>query len=53
MASDFRQEFLALRDKYGLSIADVVGFFPEEEGIGYLQQLIAAAESPNRRSKKR
>lgn len=47
-----RKEFLALRDRYGLSIADVVSFFPEEEGIGYLQQLIAALESPSRRSKK-
>ncbi|MBP1475424.1 hypothetical protein J7I44_14010 [Frateuria sp. MAH-13] len=35
-------EFLALRKRYGLTVADVVTFFPEEEGIAYLQQLIAA-----------
>ena len=37
-----REEFLALRKRYGLTVADVVTFFPEEEGIAYLQQLIAA-----------
>lgn len=40
-----RREFLALRDHYGLSVADVVAFFPEEEGVAYLQGLIAAAEA--------
>lgn len=40
-----RREFLALRDHYRLSVADVVAFFPEEEGIAYLQGLIAAAEA--------
>ncbi|AIF47952.1 hypothetical protein [Dyella japonica] len=40
-----RREFLALRERYKLSVADVVAFFPEEEGIVYLQGLIAAAES--------
>jgi hypothetical protein len=47
-----REEFLALRDRYQLSVADVVAFFPEEEGIAYLQDLIAAAQAkPRRRSK--
>ena len=37
-----KEEFLALRKRYGLTVADVVTFFPEEEGIAYLQQLIAS-----------
>lgn len=37
-----RQEFLTLRKRYGLTVEDLVAFFPEEEGITYLQQLIAA-----------
>jgi hypothetical protein len=37
-----KEEFLALRKRYGLTVADVVTFFPEEEGIAYLQQLTAA-----------
>jgi len=37
-----KEEFLALRKRYSLTVADVVTFFPEEEGIAYLQQLIAA-----------
>jgi hypothetical protein len=44
-----RGEFLALRERYKLSVADVVAFFPEEEGIAYLQSLIAAAESAPRK----
>lgn len=40
-----RREFLALRDRYRLSVADVIAFFPEEEGVAYLQGLIAAAEA--------
>lgn len=44
-----RREFLALRERYHLSVADVVAFFPEEEGIAYLQGLIAAAESAPRK----
>jgi len=47
-----REEFLALRKRHGLSVADVVAFFPEEEGIAYLQELIVAAQAkPRRRSK--
>jgi hypothetical protein len=37
-----KEEFLALKRRYGLTVADVVTFFPEEEGIAYLQHLIAA-----------
>lgn len=40
-----RREFMALRDRYQLSVADVIAFFPEEEGVAYLQGLIAAAEA--------
>lgn len=48
-----KAEFLALRDRYQLSVADVVAFFPEEEGIVYLQSLIAAsAAKPTRRRAK-
>lgn len=48
-----REEFLALRERHGLSVADVVAFFPEEEGIAYLQQLLAAAEQKPRRTRKK
>ena len=34
-------EFMNRRERYGLTVADVVAFFPEEEGIAYLQALIA------------
>lgn len=44
-----RREFLALRERYQLSVADVVAFFPEEEGIAYLQGLIAASKSAPRK----
>jgi hypothetical protein len=40
-----KAEFLALQQRYKLSVADVVAFFPEEEGIQYLQQLIVASET--------
>jgi len=47
-----RAEFMALRQRYGLTVADVVAFFPEEEGIAYLQGLIAEKEAkPKRRAK--
>jgi hypothetical protein len=45
-----KAEFMVLRDRYGLTIADVVAFFPEEEGIGYLQTLIAAKEDTTKSS---
>lgn len=44
-----REEFLALRERHGWSVADVVAFFPEEEGIAYLQELIAATQARPRR----
>lgn len=47
-----REEFLALRARHQLSVADVVAFFPEEEGIAYLQQLLAAAQARPRRRRK-
>jgi hypothetical protein len=49
-----KADFLALRKRYGLSVADVVTFFPEEEGIAYLQELIAVGErKPVRRKTSR
>jgi len=47
-----RDEFLALRERHQLSVADVVAFFPEEEGIAYLQQLLMASETKPRRRRK-
>lgn len=50
-----KSEFLAIQQRYGLSVADVVAFFPEEDGIQYLQQLIAASETgtkPRKSTKK-
>ena len=47
-----RADFLALRARHDLTVADVVAFFPEEEGITYLQQLLAAAEQKPRRRRK-
>lgn len=44
-----REEFLALQERHNLSVADVVAFFPEEEGIAYLQKLIATAQAKPRR----
>jgi hypothetical protein len=45
---------LTLRERYGLTVADVVAFFPEEEGVAYLQALIAVKEAkPKRRYKNR
>jgi hypothetical protein len=46
-----REEFLALRQKHGLSVADVVAFFPEEEGVAYLQALLAVPQPRRRRRK--
>lgn len=48
-----KAEFTALRERYGLNVADVIAFFPEEEGVAYLQELIAASEGgPVRRSRR-
>lgn len=47
-----REEFLALRKRHRLTVADVVAFFPEEEGIAYLQTLIADAQAKPRRTRK-
>ena len=46
-----REEFLALRQRHELTVDEVVSFFPEEEGIGYLQQLIVAHGKPRRTRK--
>ncbi|MEO8997953.1 MAG: 2-hydroxyacyl-CoA dehydratase [Rhodanobacter sp.] len=47
-----KADFLFIRKRYGLTVADVVAFFPEEEGIAYLQQLIVANEAKPRRGRK-
>lgn len=47
-----RAEFEALRLRHGLTVADVVAWFPKEEGIAYLQALIAASEPKPRRRRK-
>lgn len=47
-----REEFLALRKRHNLTVADVVAFFPEEEGIAYLEQLIVATQAKPRRTRK-
>lgn len=47
-----REEFLGLRKRHGLTVADVVAFFPEEEGIAYLEELIVAAQAKPRRKRK-
>jgi hypothetical protein len=50
--AQIRGEFLAFRDRYELTVADVVAFFPPEEGIAYLEQLIAASQNKPRRGRK-
>ncbi|MCW8806558.1 MAG: 2-hydroxyacyl-CoA dehydratase [Rhodanobacter sp.] len=47
-----RADFLSIRKRYGLTVADVVAFFPEQEGIAYLQRLIAASEAKPTRKRK-
>ncbi|HVI56174.1 MAG TPA: 2-hydroxyacyl-CoA dehydratase [Luteibacter sp.] len=47
--AEARAAFDALRVGYGLSVADVVAWFPPEEGIAYLQSLIASAEPKPRK----
>lgn len=46
-----REAFEKLRVSYNLSVADVIAWFPEEEGIAYLQGLLAQP-APKRRRKK-
>ncbi|GAA0685069.1 hypothetical protein FHW84_000891 [Dyella sp. SG562] len=47
-----REEFLELRKRYDLSVADVVAFFPEPDGVGYIQGLIAARDAKPKRGRK-
>lgn len=44
-----RTEFLDLQRRYDLSVADVIGFFPADEGIEYLRQLIDTPVPKRRR----
>lgn len=46
-----KAEFEALRVRYQLSVADVVAWFPPEEGIAYLQGLIASSEPKPRKTR--
>lgn len=47
-----KEEFLALRKRYRLTVAHVIAFFPEEEGIAFLQGLITEEEGkPKRRAR--
>ena len=45
-------EFLDLRQRFSLTVADVVAFFPPEEGVAYLESLIAAQQNKPRRGRK-
>lgn len=47
-----REEFDALRERYQLTLADAVAFFPEEEGIEYLRGLIDTAQNKPKRGRK-
>lgn len=49
--AEARLAFEALRLQYDLHVADVVAWFPEEEGVAYLQSLLATPV-PKRRRKK-
>ncbi|WP_297927398.1 2-hydroxyacyl-CoA dehydratase [Metallibacterium sp.] len=44
-----KSEFLALRQRFSFSVADVIAFFPPEEGIEFLRQIIANSEVKARR----
>jgi len=48
-----KEEFETIRKRYELNVGEVVAFFPEEEGIAYLQQLLAAAEAKPKRTRKK
>lgn len=47
-----KAEFEALRIRHNLTVADVVAWFPPEQGVAYLQALIAANEPKPRRRRK-
>lgn len=51
--AEARAAFEAVRIRYELTVADVVSWFPEEEGIAYLQALIASAEPKPRKPRKK
>jgi hypothetical protein len=38
--AEAKKEFLELRKRHKLTVADVVAFFPEEEGIAYILSLM-------------
>lgn len=44
-----KAEFMTLKRRYGLSVGDVITFFPEEEGIAYLAGLMAIPVKPAKR----
>jgi len=47
-----KAEFLTLKRRYGLHVADVISFFPEEEGVAYLEELMSAPKPKQRAAKK-
>ncbi len=47
-----KAEFLALKERHNLTVADVVGFFPEDEGIAYIMGLLSAREEKAKGKKK-
>jgi hypothetical protein len=40
-----KAEFLALQEKYGLTVGEAVAFYSEEEGLAYLQNLIVEVQT--------
>lgn len=43
-----KAELMALCEKHKWGLADVVALFPEEEGIGYLKQMLNEPFKPKR-----
>ena len=43
-----KAEFLELRKRHNLTVADVVAFFPEEEGVEYIMGLLSARDGKAR-----
>jgi hypothetical protein len=46
-----KADFLTLKEKYSLTIAEAVSLFPEEDGVGYLRELLAASEEKPKRGR--
>lgn len=47
-----KADFLAIKEKYSLTVAEAVSLFPEEDGVGYLLELIGdKTDKPKRTAK--